>query len=132
MQDYLKTIYRLRRSGTVTIRGLAVALQISSPSVTNMVKRLTEFGYLQHVRYGDVELTDAGERVARTVTRHHLLLEFYLVQALGYPLDVADRDAECLEHYVSEELEARISRVLGFSWPDDSGNPIALRDEMIP
>ena len=129
MQDYLKAIYHLRDgTGLVTTQHLAEALDISSPSVTNMVKRLHELGLARHTRYHGVELTESGQQVALEVIRHHRLLELYLVDVLGFPWDEAHAEAECLEHYVSEEMEERIDVALGHPTRDPHGNPIPSQD----
>jgi len=129
MQDYLKAIYHLRDgTGLVTTQRLAEALDISSPSVTNMVKRLHELGLARHTRYQGVELTESGQQVALEVIRHHRLLELYLVDVLGFPWDEAHAEAECLEHYVSKEMEERIDVALGHPTRDPHGNPIPSQD----
>lgn len=129
MQDYLKAIYHLRDgTGLVTTQRLAEALDISSPSVTNMVKRLHELGLARHTRYQGVELTESGQQVALEVIRHHRLLELYLVDVLGFPWDEAHAEAECLEHYVSEKMEARIAAALGDPTRDPHGDPIPSQD----
>ena len=125
MEDYLKGAYRLRdEGGPVSTQRLAEELGISGPSVTNMVKRLHEFGLLRHTRYHGVELTETGEKIALEVIRHHRLLELYLVESLGYPWDAVHDEAERLEHHVSEEMEARIDSALGFPSRDPHGDPI--------
>ena len=125
MEDYLKAVYRLRDgSGQATTQRLADELGVSGPSVTNMVKRLHELGLLRHAPYQGMALTEAGERVALEVVRHHRLLERYLVEALGYGWDAVHAEAERLEHHVSEELEARIDSALGHPTVDPHGDPI--------
>jgi len=125
MQDYLKACYRLRdEMGTVTVQRLAETLAVSGPSVTNMVKRLHELGLLRHTRYHGVELTDAGERIAIEVVRHHRLLERFLVETLGFGWDEVHPEAERLEHHISEELEARMDIALGHPRIDPHGDPI--------
>jgi len=129
MEDYLKAAYCLRNeAGPVTTQRLAGALGVSSPSVTNMVKRLHELGLARHTRYRGVELTETGKQVAIEVVRHHRLLELYLVKALGFPWDEAHAEAEHLEHHISEEMEARIDAVLGRPEHDPHGDPIPSRD----
>ncbi len=129
MEDYLKAVYCLRdEAGPVTTQCLAEVLGISSPSVTNMIKRLHELGLLRHTRYRGVELTKTGEQVALQVIRHHRLLELYLVKVLGFPWDEAHAEAERLEHHVSEEMEARIDVALGHPTRDPHGDPIPSRD----
>lgn len=125
MEDFLKAVYRHRDTdGVATIQHLAVALDVSGPSVTNMAKRLHELGFVQHTRYHGVELTEAGERIALEVVRHHRLLELYLAQELGYRWDEVHAEAERLEHHVSERFEARIDSLLGYPTHDPHGDPI--------
>ena len=119
MEDYLKGIYRLwSEAGPVTTQRLAEALVVASPSATNMVKRLHELGLAQHTRYQGVELTAEGERVALDVIRRHRLIERYLVESLGFPLDEAHGEAERLEHHVSAALQERLDAALGYPWSD--------------
>lgn len=133
MEDYLKAIYKLEHDGApVTTQRLADELKFSGPSVTNMVKRLAEFRLLTHNPYHGVRLTPAGQQVALEVVRHHRLLELYLSEALGYDWDQVHAEAERLEHHVSEELEARMEKVLGFPEFDPHGDPIPSRSGELP
>jgi DtxR family Mn-dependent transcriptional regulator len=93
-----------------------------------MLKRLSALGLAKHSPYRAVELTPAGERVALEVIRHHRLLEQYLTQALGLGLDEVHSEADRLEHALSEELEARIDRSLGYPTHDPHGDPIPDAD----
>jgi len=125
IQDYVKEIYKLEASGHhATTSALAERLEVSSPSVTSMLKKLATLGLVEHRRYHGATLTDAGERVALEVIRHHRLLEQYLVETLGLPIDAVHAEADRLEHALSEELEAHIDRTLGFPTSDPHGDPI--------
>jgi DtxR family transcriptional regulator, Mn-dependent transcriptional regulator len=125
MQDYVKEIYKLRLEGKrATTSAIAERLGVRPPSVTAMLKRLSALGLAEHAPYRGVELTPAGERVALEVIRHHRLLELYLAQALGLSLDEVHSEADRLEHALSEELEARIDRSLGYPTHDPHGDPI--------
>jgi DtxR family transcriptional regulator, Mn-dependent transcriptional regulator len=125
IQDYLKEIYKLEAAGRrATTSALAERLEVSPPSVTSMLKKLASLGLVEHRRYHGAALTDAGERVALEVIRHHRLLEQYLVETLGLPLDAVHAEADRLEHALSEELEAHIDRTLGFPTSDPHGDPI--------
>ena len=73
-----------------------------------------------------------GEKIALEVIRHHRLLELYLSQAMGYSWDQVDAEAEKLEHYISEEFEDSIERLLGFPAFDIHGDPIPTRDGQMP
>jgi DtxR family transcriptional regulator, Mn-dependent transcriptional regulator len=125
IQDYLKEIYKLEASGRrVSTSALAGQLGVSAPSVTAMLKKLATLGLVEHERYHGARLTPKGERVALEVIRHHRLLEQYLSQTLGLPIDALHNEADRLEHALSEELEAHIDRQLGYPTRDPHGDPI--------
>ena len=129
MQDYLKEIHKLRMEGRkATTSAIAERMAVRPPSVTAMLKRLTALGLAEHAPYRGVELTPSGERVALDVIRHHRLLEQYLAQALGLSLDAVHSEADRLEHALSEEVEARIDRSLGYPTHDPHGDPIPDAD----
>jgi DtxR family transcriptional regulator, Mn-dependent transcriptional regulator len=129
MQDYLKEIHKLRMEGRkATTSAIAERMAVRPPSVTGMLKRLTALGLAEHAPYRGVELTPSGERVALEVIRHHRLLEQYLAQALGLSLDAVHSEADRLEHALSEEVEARIDRSLGYPTRDPHGDPIPDAD----
>jgi DtxR family Mn-dependent transcriptional regulator len=125
IQDYIKEIYKLESSGRrVATSALAQQLDVSAPSVTSMLKKLASLGLVEHERYRGARLTAHGERVALEVIRHHRLLEQYLSQTLGLPIDALHDEADRLEHALSEELEAHIDRSLGYPTHDPHGDPI--------
>ncbi|MDQ2670463.1 MAG: metal-dependent transcriptional regulator [Gemmatimonadota bacterium] len=129
VEDYLKAIYRLTSSGNpAATSDIAGLLEISPPSVSGMVKRLSEQGLLAHVPYRGVELTDAGRRAALRMIRRHRLIESYLVAHLGYTWDTVHDEAERLEHAVSDDLVARMAAALGDPEFDPHGDPIPAAD----
>ena len=130
-EDYLKAIYSLG-TDRVNTQTLADRLEVKPGSVTEMLKRLAELGLVEHKPYYGARLTPAGERIALELIRHHRLLESYLHQALGYALEDVHREAEKLEHHISEEFEARISELLGHPTHDPHGEPIPGLDGTIP
>ena len=105
-------------------RELAQRLGISSPSVSEMVTRLTAQGLVEHDRYRGQQLTREGRKVALELVRHHRLLEMFLVQVLGYSLDEVHDEAERLEHVISERMEQRIFELLGRPELDPHGHAI--------
>jgi DtxR family transcriptional regulator, Mn-dependent transcriptional regulator len=126
IQDYLKEIYKL---GTETERAVATSAlaerqQVSAASASAMVKKLAALGLAEHSPYRGVTLTHAGEQVALEVIRHHRLLELYLAETLGIAVDEVHDEAIRLEHALSDELEARIDKALGFPTHDPHGDPI--------
>jgi DtxR family transcriptional regulator, Mn-dependent transcriptional regulator len=108
----------------VTITALAKAQGVSPASASAMVKKLAALELLESAPYRGCTLTPAGERVALEVIRHHRLLELYLAETLGLSMDAVHDEADRLEHVISEELEARIDRALGFPTHDPHGDPI--------
>ena len=129
IQDYLKSVYKLQvRDGRVTIGALAKDQAVSPASASAMVKKLAALDLLEHEKYHGAKLTAAGERVAVEVIRHHRLLELYLAETLGVHVDDVHDEADRLEHVISEELEARIDRALGFPTHDPHGDPIPDAD----
>jgi DtxR family Mn-dependent transcriptional regulator len=133
IEDYLKAIYMLAQAGSrVTTNGLAERLGVAPASVTNMVKRLAGLRLVRHTPYRGVELTEAGEKVALEVVRHHRLLELYLSRHLGVSLDRVHEEADRLEHVLSDELEDRIAGALGEPAHDPHGHPIPTREGAVP
>jgi DtxR family Mn-dependent transcriptional regulator len=129
IQHYLREIYKLHaEEGEVTVTALARRLNVSDPSASAMVKKLAALSLARHERYRAVELTDAGERVALEVIRHHRLLELYLAETLGLAVDDVHDEADRLEHALSEELEQRIDKALGYPTHDPHGDPIPDSD----
>jgi DtxR family Mn-dependent transcriptional regulator len=129
IQDYLKAVYKLQEAnGRVTIGALAKDLHVSPASASAMVKKLAALDLLTHEPYRGAHLTGAGEQVALEVIRHHRLLELYLAETLGVHVDDVHDEADRLEHVISEELEERIDRALGFPTHDPHGDPIPNAD----
>ncbi len=128
-EDYLKEIHRLESEhGRATTSALAASLGVSPPSVTSMLKKLATLRLVVHEPYRGAKLTTAGRKAAMEVIRHHRLLEQYLAETLGMPIDEVHAEADRLEHALSEELEARIDATLGFPTHDPHGDPIPDAD----
>jgi DtxR family Mn-dependent transcriptional regulator len=125
IQDYLKSVYKLQATdGHVTIGAVAKDQGVSPASASAMVKKLAALDLLEHEPYRGARLTPAGERVALEVIRHHRLIELYLAETLGLDVKDVHDEADRLEHVISEELESRIDRALGFPTHDPHGDPI--------
>lgn len=100
MEDYLEVIYELvQQKGYATTIDISQYLNVSSPSVTKMVKRLDETGYLKYEKYRGICLTQEGIDVAKSIhQRHSLLAEF--LKMIGVDKDIANKDAEGIEHHL--------------------------------
>lgn len=125
VEDYLKAIYRLSaQGGFATTSDIAAILSLSAPSVSGMVKRLSEMGLIEHVPYRGVQLTSQGRRAALKMIRRHRVLELYLTRNLSYDWDSVHNEAERLEHAVSDDLIERMAASLGDPRYDPHGDPI--------
>ncbi len=128
VEDYLKAIYKLADEQPATTTDVARHLDVSSASVTNMVKRLAEMQLVEYQSYRGVSLTPAGEKIALEIIRHHRLLETYLREVMGYSWEQMHDEAEQLEHHISEEFESKLDELLGYPTHDPHGHPIPSRD----
>lgn len=130
--DCLKVIYKLNERGervtTSAMRERLATLepggQLSDAAVTQLFKWLDDRGYVRHVPYRGVELSDAGRQVALEMTRRHRLLELFLTRIMGYSWDLVDAEAERLEHVISDNFEERMDAMLGYPTEDPHGDPI--------
>jgi DtxR family transcriptional regulator, Mn-dependent transcriptional regulator len=134
VEDYLKAVYALetRLDGPVPTNALAERLGVTPGSVSGMLRRLDELGLLSHERYRGVQLTAEGRRIALRTLRNHRLLELLLVELLDVPWDRVHREAELLEHVLSDELAERIAAKLGNPEFDPHGDPIPSRELDVP
>lgn len=129
VEDYLKAIYDLERSGEpAETNAIAKRLAIAPASVSGMVRRLARQGLITHQRYRGARLTAAGRRAALLTLRRHRVIEAYLTQALGYSWDRVHDEAERLEHAASDDLIDRMAKAIGEPATDPHGAPIPARD----
>lgn len=129
VEDYLKTIYKLQQDGeSVSTSDIARSMDISSASVTNMVKRLSQLNLVEYESYRGVTLTETGVKVALEIIRHHRLLELYLREVMGYSWEKVHEEAEHLEHHISEDFEEKLDELLGYPTHDPHGDPIPTRE----
>lgn len=128
VEDYLKAIYGLsQEEATASTSDIADALEVQPASVSGMIKRLKEAGYVDHAPYRGVRLSPAGTREALQILRRHRILETYLSQRLSYSWDDVHTEAERLEHATSDELVERMASALGNPSHDPHGAPIPTR-----
>jgi DtxR family Mn-dependent transcriptional regulator len=129
VEDYLKAIYDLERSGTAAeTNAIAKRLSIAPASVSGMVRRLARQGLITHERYHGARLTAAGRKAALQTIRRHRVIEAYLTTALGYSWDRVHDEAERLEHAASDELIDRMAKAIGEPETDPHGAPIPSRE----
>jgi DtxR family Mn-dependent transcriptional regulator len=124
IEDYLETILVLScEHKVVRVRDLAKELEVAPASVIGALKSLTEKGLVVHERYGYIELTDEGSKVAKEVyERHKTLLKFFH-EILGIDENIARQDACRIEHYIDQETLNRIVKFIKFIETCPEGEP---------
>ena len=128
MQDYLKAIHRLGGvEQVVSPVELAVQLEVRAPSVTSMLKRLAEGGWVQYEPGRGARLTATGTAEARRVIRRHRLMELFLTRVLGLDWSDVDAEAEALEHAISPAW-SRPSRT---TWAIRRKTPTAIPSPLV-
>jgi len=133
VEDYLKVVYQLETEGPgATTNNIAEMMEVSSASVTNMLKRLARLNLIEHTSYKGAKLTEAGCKIALEILRHHRLLELYLKEIMGYGWDEVHEEAEKLEHHISEQFEDKIAELLNYPTHDPHGDPIPTKDGIMP
>jgi len=112
MEDYLEVIYELvQQKGYATTVDISSYLNVSSPSVTKMMQKLDETGYLNYEKYRGIKLTNEGIRIARNIrNRHGLLAEFFMI--IGVDEETANNDAEGIEHHLHPETMKKLEEFI--------------------
>ncbi len=112
MEDYLEVIYELvQQKGYATTVDISSYLNVSSPSVTKMMQKLDETGYLIYEKYRGIKLTNEGIRIARNIrNRHGLLAEFFMI--IGVDEETANNDAEGIEHHLHPETMKKLEEFI--------------------
>ena len=125
-ENYLKTIYHLSNHGSISVSTNAIAYKMDTKasSVTDMIKKLSDKGFVDYIKYQGVNLTRKGHLVAASVIRKHRLWEVFLVNKLNFSWDEIHDVAEQLEHIKSEKLINELDAFLEFPTHDPHGDPI--------
>jgi Mn-dependent DtxR family transcriptional regulator len=113
-EEYLQTIFWLHEAGLpMTGANVARAMQLSAPTVHEMVGRLERDGYITRASDKAISFTESGLEQAEAVVRRHRLIERFLTDVLGIAWDDVHEEAERLEHAMSPVLEARMLAAIG-------------------
>src|SRR6266567_2592202 len=99
-------------------------LPIRAIDCLKLCYKLAERGYVSYTPYHGVELTERGQLMATELVRRHRLLELFLVQVMGFPLDEVDGEAEQIEHAISDAFVERMDALLEHPTEDPHGDPI--------
>jgi len=133
-EEYLQTIFWLMEAGLpITGANIAKAMQLSAPTVHEMIKRLERDGYVTRSADKILHLTEEGREEAEQITRRHRMIERFLTDVLGIPWDEVHEEAERLEHAMSPVLEERMRAAIGDAATCPHGHPIdGVREEGAP
>jgi DtxR family Mn-dependent transcriptional regulator len=124
-EEYLQTIFWLQEAGLpMTGANVARAMQLSAPTVHEMIGRLERDGYVTRGSDKALAFTDNGLEHAEGIVRRHRLIERFLTDVLGIPWDEVHEEAERLEHAMSPVLEARMLAAIGDAKTCPHGHPI--------
>ncbi len=125
MREYLAEIYRLQEdSPTVSTTNLADRLNVSAPAVPRMLKRLKSAGYVKHIPYQGVELTDLGREEALRELRRHRVLEAFLVNIMDFSWDEVHEHADQLGKGLDDTIAERMAEMTDFPTRCPHGEPI--------
>ena len=132
MREYLAEIYRLQEdSPTVSTTSLADRLEVSAPAVPRMLKRLKNAGFVKHVPYQGVTLTELGLEEALREIRRHRVLEVYLTKVMGFTWDEAHEHADEMGKGMTDPVIERMADMTGNPTHCPHGEPIPNRDGVI-
>ncbi len=131
-EDYLKCIYEI---GTdmrkITNKEIAARMHVSPPAVTEMIKRMKSENLILKDKENGYRLTDIGLKLASELYRKHRLIEVFLVHHLDYTSDQIHKEAEVLEHTVSDFFVERLENMLGFPKTCPHGGTIPAKGELL-
>jgi DtxR family transcriptional regulator, Mn-dependent transcriptional regulator len=124
-EEYLQIMFWLEEAG-LPINGanIARAMQLSPPTVHEMIGRLEGDGYVERADDKSLTFTDKGREEAEAISRRHRLIERFLTDVLGIPWDEVHEEAERLEHAMSPVLEERMLAAIGDAKTCPHGHPI--------
>ena len=124
-EEYLQTMYWLMEAGLpITGANIARAMQLSAPTVHEMIGRLEQDGYVARDDDRSLVFTADGRSHAQEIVRRHRLIERFLTDVLGIPWDEVHEEAERLEHAMSPLLEERMLAAIGDAQTCPHGHPI--------
>ena len=114
MEDYLEVIAELvELKGYATTLDVSRYMNVSAPSVTKMLKRLDENGFLEYEKYHGINLTQKGSQIAETIRQKHgILVEFFEILGIGH--DTANQDAEGVEHHLNPKTIKQLRKFITF------------------
>jgi DtxR family Mn-dependent transcriptional regulator len=134
-EEYLQIMFWLLEAGLpITAANIARAMQVSAPTVHEMIGRLEADGYVTRDADKSLEFTDSGRDHAANIVRRHRLIERFLTDVFDIPWDQVHEEAERLEHWMSPVVEERMIKAIGDATTCPHGHPIfgGRREQGVP
>ncbi len=129
MEDYIEAIYVLSLTNKVIrVKEVAKFLDVKTPSVVDAIGKLSKKGLVIHEKYGYLELTDEGHKLAKIVNDKHENVYKFLNEILGVSDRVSKKDACNIEHYISKEAMDKIIKFSRFVDTCPDGYPQWLKN----
>ena len=125
-EDYLKAIYKLqtKNNRSVSVKELSAFLHISKPSISEMIRKLADHGFVNYKKYGKIFLTPKGIVEAEKILKKHRLIETFLHKVLNIKKEDVHNEAEKMEHALSTKVAKNIDEMLDFPKKDVCGDEI--------
>ncbi|HEX5147381.1 MAG TPA: metal-dependent transcriptional regulator [Conexibacter sp.] len=131
-EEYLQMLFWLYEAGLpMTGANLARAMQLSAPTVHEMLGRLERDGYVLRAADRSVTFTEAGRMHAEEITSRHRLIERFLTDVVGVPWDDVHEEAERMEHAMSPRFEAYVKAAIGDATTCPHGHPISVGERIL-
>jgi len=131
-QEYLEMLFWLFEAGLpMTGANLARAMQLSAPTVHEMLGRLERDGYIARNAERMIEFTESGRRHAEEIVSRHRMIERFLTDVVGVPWDDVHEEAEQLEHAMTPRFEAYVRASVGDAKTCPHGHPIRVGERIV-
>jgi DtxR family Mn-dependent transcriptional regulator len=130
-QEYLEMLFWLFEAGLpMTGANLARAMQLSAPTVHEMIGRLERDGYVERNAERQIEFTESGRQHAEQIVSRHRMIERFLTDVVGVPWDDVHEEAEQLEHAMTPRFEAYVRASVGDAKTCPHGHPIRVGERI--
>ncbi|MBW1851691.1 MAG: metal-dependent transcriptional regulator [Deltaproteobacteria bacterium] len=132
MEDYLEAIYSIsNEKRVVRVKNIAKKVGVKMPTVTNMLKSLSQKGFIDYEKHEFLELTQKGRKVGKEIDRRHQIIRNFLTDILKVDSVVADAEACKMEHAMSSRTLDRLTQFIDFiqACPRTGPNWLELFDE---
>jgi len=115
LEDYLETIYLLEiENGVARVKEIASKRGVRMPTVSDVLRRLSERGFVDYEPYGTVKITSKGKKYAERLLEKHRILEEFMREILKLPDNLAETEGCLLEHHLSDNTVERIGKLTRF------------------